>query len=277
MVMSLPLPPHCSVGLISDVVQEREKGVNFAYFTGIQAEWESRTQEYLRHRGSPQYVHQWLGITPSRKTSFLTLYLSHREGSSQRVVIEDLNDHSLNYCPACGEFGRPNTLDHYLPKGKYPHFCITPANLFPMCDRCQKEKGEKTGTVAEPRFFLHPYFDAFLSEQILRVIIEPPYNAPSFRIAISSALDAEQTAVVASHIRELEIEARFAHFFKDEIVRTWKQAAKMRSTRVPIELALQMFDDMYESNTWQQLYHASVLGNADFIDYLQHGDLPEDV
>jgi hypothetical protein len=277
MVMSLPLPRHCSINLIGDVVRERENGVNFAYFTDIQAEWESRTRQYLVHRGSPEYVPQWPGMTSARKTTFLTLYLNHREGSSQRVVIEDLNKHALNCCPACGEFGRPNTLDHYLPKGKYPHFCITPANLFPMCDRCQKEKGEKTGTLVEPRFFLHPYFDAFLAEQVLLIVIEPPYNAPSFRIAISGELDDEQTALVASHIRELQIEARFAHFFKDEIVRTWKQAAKMRSKKVPIELALQMFDDMYEPNTWQQLYHASVLGNADFIDYLQHGDLPEDV
>src|SRR3546814_3004594 len=56
-----------------------------------------------------------------------------------------LHVHELNHCPACGEPGTPNTLDHYLPKGRYPHFCVTPLNLFPMCDACQQAKGEKTG------------------------------------------------------------------------------------------------------------------------------------
>lgn len=275
--MPLRLPLHCSITLIGKVVRERQNGVNAEYFTGIQAEWERRTQEYLQHQGSPEYVLPWPGMDKKRKTSFLNLYLSHKEGSSQRTVISDLSRHSLNCCPACGEFGKPNTLDHYLPKSKYPHFCITPANLFPMCDRCQREKDDKTGSENELRLFLHPYFDAFVADQVVRIVIEPPYEAPTFRIEISDNLDNEQKAVVASHVRELAIEERFAHFFKDEIARTWKLAAKMRAKGIQVEQTLQLFDNMYELNSWQQLYHESVINNPDMIDYLQNGHLPDDV
>ena len=67
-------------------------------------------------------------------------------------MLQSLRNHDLQLCPACGEAGAPNTLDHYLPKGKYPHFCVTPHNLFPMCDACQRRKGDRTGDENNPRF-----------------------------------------------------------------------------------------------------------------------------
>lgn len=280
MVMRLPMPPHCSVTLVRHVVLERQNGVNAQYFNGIHAVWESKVQEYIRYCGSPEHLLPWAEIPRERNKSFLNLYLSPKADSAQFLVLKDLNDHSLNVCPACGEFGRPNTLDHYLPKGKYPHFCITPVNLFPMCDRCQKEKLEKTGDEAQPRFFLHPYFDTFVAQQVVRIIIDPPYKSPSFRIEFSDWLSADQLAVVTSHVRELAIEERFAHFFKDESIRIQKLAASMRVSGLSIEQVIRGFEISYQApslNTWQHLYYAAVLDNAEMIEYLSRGELPDDL
>jgi DNA-binding transcriptional LysR family regulator len=93
-------------------------------------------------------------------------YYSHpAEGSAQGSMLEPLRDEDLDVCPACGS--PPETLDHYLPKGRYPQFVITPVNLTPMCDPCHRRKKEKTGNAVSPRFFIHPYFDAFSLPQIL--------------------------------------------------------------------------------------------------------------
>lgn len=44
-------------------------------------------------------------------------------------------------CPICN-VKVSKTLDHYLPKSKFPQFSLTPANLIVMCGDCNKEKLE---------------------------------------------------------------------------------------------------------------------------------------
>jgi len=61
-------------------------------------------------------------------------------------------------CPFCG-IGIVSTLDHYLPKSRYPALAITPKNMVPACRDCNL--GEKRtffphNSAEEP---LHPYFD----------------------------------------------------------------------------------------------------------------------
>ncbi|WP_157043141.1 hypothetical protein [Rhodopseudomonas palustris] len=172
--MPLPVPAACSLQLVDDLVAERQSGKNKLFFNGIAAEWRRRVQTYLDERGSPATVPTWPLIGPDKK-KFLNLYASPADGTAQKNVLAALRDHTLTICPACGEAGRPNTLDHYLPKDVYPHFCVTPHNLFPMCDACQIEKGSKTGDVADPRFFLHPYYDIFIGQQVLGLSIHAPY------------------------------------------------------------------------------------------------------
>jgi len=280
MVMRLPRPQQCSVTLLDDVVRERLGGSNALYFTGIKTEWKARTQVYLDNGGSPAHVPQWAAIPENKKKSFKYLYTHPAAGSAQGIVLDDLNDHELNLCPACGEFGKPNTLDHYLPKGKYPHFSITPANLFPMCDSCQKEKLEKTHTARESRLFLHPYFDDFVERQIIRIVIHPPYDTPAFTIELMDWLSNEQRAVVQAHIRELAIERRFAGFFKGESIRILKHAAKIRTGNQTIEESIELFRSLHEDptlNSWQHLYYRAVLDNPDMLNYLATGILPANI
>lgn len=47
-----------------------------------------------------------------------------------------------NKCPFC-EFGQVATLDHYLPKLKFPIFSILPYNLVPCCRDCNSNKGDR--------------------------------------------------------------------------------------------------------------------------------------
>lgn len=278
MVMPLPLPLHDSVALVDDVVDERAAGVNAAYFEGIRQEWSDRVTAYLQHQGSPEHVPQWNTIPAARKKSFLNLYLAPDEDSAQGKILAKLKDHKLTICPACGELGRPNTLDHYLPKGKYPHFCVTPANLFPMCDACQKAKLEKTGSVNEPRFFLHPYFDIFIAEQVISVSIQPPYASPTFSIALSDQLTAGQSAVLTSHLRELCIEQRFAHFFKEESLRTLKLVRMLRDDQEPVAPMLRRFEARSRTpalNSWEHVYWSAVTGDVAMLEFFENGALPD--
>lgn len=60
-------------------------------------------------------------------------------------------------CPLCGQ-REVSTLDHYLPKMKYPSLAVSPINLIPSCIDCNKGKNDKVFRASEEET-LHPYYD----------------------------------------------------------------------------------------------------------------------
>lgn len=275
--MKLPMPVFDNVQLVRDVVAERAGGVNAAFFKGIENEWAERVQQYIDHTGAPPAVGTWTAIEFKAK-SFLNLYLSPANHSVQLPILKAMREHDLSVCPACGELGRPNTLDHYLPKGTYPHFCLTPVNLFPMCDACQLAKGVKVGNAESPRFFVHPYFDAFVDEQVLRLEIRPPFDAPSFTLGITPGLDVEQAKLIRAHIRELEIERRYATFFRNQYRRLLRLVNSMRASGQNVEQTLATFKEGVADpsrNTWEYVFYAAVLDSPAHLYYLANEPLPQ--
>lgn len=274
--MHLPRPQICSFQIVDDIVAERQNGGNAEFFNSIAQQWRAKVEEYVAHGGSPEFVQTWSEIN-HKKGSFLNLYLSSTEGSVQGDMIALLRDHDLNLCPACGEAGHPNTLDHYLPKGLYPHFCVTPLNLFPMCDACQGEKLAKTGNANTPRFFIHPYFDVFVAQQVIKLTIEPPYDKPTFDLSPCPTLTAGQAALVESHVRELGIEQRYAHFFRSQHRRLLRLVGAMRNSGQNIEANLVTFNAGFtdpSENSWEHVFYSAVLADADMLDYLNNSPLP---
>lgn len=69
-------------------------------------------------------------------------------------------------CPLCS-VRKVDTLDHYLPKSKYPVFAVTPINLIPACTPCNKGKH-----IDYPKSnidqTLHPYYDNVENESWIK-------------------------------------------------------------------------------------------------------------
>lgn len=69
-------------------------------------------------------------------------------------------------CPLCS-VREVDTLDHYLPKSKYPLYAVTPINLIPACTPCNKGKHIDSPTTQAEQT-LHPYFDSIDAESWLK-------------------------------------------------------------------------------------------------------------
>lgn len=80
-----------------------------------------------------------------------------------------LNQPKLGICPICG-VRTVHTLDHYLPKSKYPTLSVTPLNLVPCCRDCNSDK-QSYSFVSDEDAPLNPYFDDISSERWLTVTI----------------------------------------------------------------------------------------------------------
>lgn len=273
-------PPNIDYDTFIDtVVAERHTGKNAAYFTGIKDEWKIRTKEYVDKRGNPELVKRWNRVEKVDGKKFINLYKSPKEESVHRPILESLRARTLQICPACGEDGTPNTLDHYLPKDDFPEFAITAANLSPMCDICQGAKKTKTVTVENERIFLHPYYDEFLDAQVVVLtFMKPLETPPSITLQPSYALDATQKELVSRHIQGLEVTRRYNHFFRDEYMRLLRLTSDMRLRGQNIREQLESFRNMasYKSvNSWLHVFYAGVMADNDLMAYLEAGDLPD--
>ncbi|WEK03868.1 MAG: hypothetical protein P0Y65_16990 [Candidatus Devosia phytovorans] len=276
MVMHLPEPDFDSVAFLDLLVDARLKGKNKLFFESIRQEWRERTERYIEFRGSPEHVPSWPDILHNSGV-FLNLYASPALGTLHHGMLKTLDAHLLTMCPACGEPGRPNTLDHYLPKTQFPHFCVTPHNLFPMCDACQTEKGSKTGDAEHPRFFIHPYFDVFAAQQVLHLRIQAPYDPPAFKIVPSPHLSSDETRLVDRHLRELDIGRRYQEYCVTAFPRLVRLCASARQSGQSVPDSLQLFADHFvdpSPNGWDHVLYSAAIGDPGFLDYLTNGPIP---
>ncbi|WP_108819737.1 HNH endonuclease [Pseudovibrio sp. Alg231-02] len=87
-----------------------------------------------------------------------------RSKGKPRTIYDTIKLSAHGECPYCGgigemgEDGEAGTVDHYLPKSRFPAYSILPLNLVPACAVCNKGMGSgfPTDEKLQP---LHPYLD----------------------------------------------------------------------------------------------------------------------
>ncbi|WP_439890041.1 HNH endonuclease [Ralstonia sp. 25C] len=114
-------------------------------------------------------------------------------------------------CPLCG-LSESSTLDHYLPKERYPEFSIFPTNLVPSCTVCNTRKSDRilqAGT--DVRMFLHPCFDAIPDATFLavRARIEADALILSYRLTRPEGMAMRTFRHLQSHFAELDLADRY--------------------------------------------------------------------
>ncbi len=102
-------------------------------------------------------------------------------------------------CPFCSH-GEATTLDHYLPKTKFPRLSVVPINLVPSCKDCNT--GKLADCPSGPNDeTLHPYYDDI--ENVKWLIADVNRTTPlslTYRVSPHSTWDALLSARVASHL-----------------------------------------------------------------------------
>ena len=117
-----------------------------------------------------------------------------------------------NKCPYC-VLSEPNTLEHILPKEKYPEYAIHVYNLIPCCSKCNSHKGESIidNTTGLPQT-LNLYYHNPEKFQFLQVDCNlDPFGKPKFSYNLSFPEDADPdlSAVIKNHFNRLRLIERY--------------------------------------------------------------------
>lgn len=96
-------------------------------------------------------------VTAKELENVYTQRMAKKDVPGRAVYDKLISAPYLGICPFCSH-RLVETLDHYLPKAKFPRLVVTPINLIPSCYTCNKSKLISHPTKPEEAI-LHPYYD----------------------------------------------------------------------------------------------------------------------
>lgn len=141
------------------------------------------------------------------KTLYEQQMVQNKEG--RKIYDKLISLAPLSRCPFCG-IGTVGTLDHYLPKAKFPTFSVLPYNLVPSCIDCNKGKNTDYAVTQETQT-LHPYYDDFTREQWLFAKVEhtSPVSISFFVETPNEWRDIDKSRVT-EHLSQYKLAKRFS-------------------------------------------------------------------
>ena len=262
-------------------IDNRLSGSKRRSFEALRHEFHQRLNEYDTRNGNPETITASSAAVESLKDAFINLYLSANLDTVHGKYIVELRDNDLSYCPYCFSITRPTTLDHYLPKSKFPEFSVFPLNLVPMCSKCQTIKDEKFLDQSKRKIFIHPYYDAIANVRILEIEITPPYDVPtSVSVVPHSSLNGQWNNLVSRHIENIKINSRYGKNFSVEYTRLRRNAAYARRMGRNVKDTIDQFHfdaQAVSVNSWSSILYEHALINRDLLDYLCKGPVPENL
>ncbi|WP_340002074.1 HNH endonuclease [Oceanobacillus sp. FSL K6-0127] len=183
-----------------------------------------RYVEYDSKKNSLENITKSEIATQEDKDALLSCYSRNKDGYLEgEVVATIISIQSIQHkqkCPYCG-LDKPRTIDHYIPKGKYPEFSFFPSNLIPCCGYCNSKKGE-TWLESGKRVFLNLYFDNIPEDdQFLFPVIEfdDKDTAPtiSFTLERNENINDEMFTLINSHYLKLNLLNEYSESVEEEL------------------------------------------------------------
>ncbi|MGB5919268.1 HNH endonuclease [Arcobacter sp.] len=277
MPTKLSIPKINEKVVFNKIIKERQNGANKNFFYSYKNLWWARYEEYVKYNSNPERITCSI-IEKKNKNKFINLFNSG-VGCVELKIKNPIKNHNLVLCPFCGEAGRPTTLDHFLPKEKYPEYSVLSKNLVPACDYCQRKdlKGEKVFDKNNKRLFLHPYYDIPSNIEIIKIKIIPPFDsATKIKVSINMDLDKDLINIAKRHINTLRIEERFRNFFSTEYIRQKELIIQMYKHHetdkksILIKIIKSFYDSAKDKsiNYWDAILYKGILDNNKLIDYL---------
>lgn len=244
---------------------------------GIRHDMTRQYVKYIRAKGDVFGLGPKLCIAKNLKDSLISHYSSEVKGLD---VISDIrNKLSPTVCPMCG--GKyPTTVDHFIPKDKYPEYSFFTKNLVPACS-CNAKRGgnDYMGGIVGQRV-LHPYFDKELSEiRLIRAEVEPPFESPRISLVVCCT-DENLKITTKYHLDKVVSKTNVLNVLDEE----WRNLVRLYDDHfdlepgidVTVQLILEKLRKMLRKedrlsgtpNNWSSMLLAGILANPDVVDYL---------
>ena len=242
----------CKDGIIRDIELKTKLDNGLSELSKISSDYESKAlkgQLFEIKPLSKNICADTMVAAGISKKDFINLYKSYfsKSGKPGRYIYDQLILVANEKCPFCGGIGRPQNLDHFLPKSSFPQLSIIPLNLIPICRDCNMDSKLDKYAELEQNQIIHPYLDCekFFTEQWIdaSVIYEEPYSI------VFSACPPDNWSMIdkqraTAHFREFDLATRYSIHAADELTSLIDQRRNYLNN-----LTADQFQDHLKSNS----------------------------
>ncbi|EMJ2903632.1 HNH endonuclease [Yersinia enterocolitica] len=203
------------------------------------------------------------------------MLLDHYENPPNKLkenLVFRRREHGLSACPYCGNPVMPSTLDHFMPKDKWPEYAIYPDNLVPQCLDCAPIKGQSY--YSHPKGsceFVHPIYSDLLSRIGFNIHSIINNGEFTFRVTYKydSSLTKNELERLKNHLISLNVNNRINDFCKRNIKKIInEQKTKNNDIRYFLNVKLsRYYNRLNLYSNWKDAFYSSLL-NDDIIEYL---------
>lgn len=171
-------------------------------------------------------------------------------------------------CPYCAQ-REANTLDHYLPKTKYPTYTVTPYNLVPCCTDCNNLKKDD---ILNDRIdeIIHPYYDDFTDEKwIVAKMIEEEPVAFEFGVKCPQNWNEVKRRRAEKHFEKFALNKLYMPYASEEYISCFNRIERLYRRGGKI-LAMDDLKEQIEDrekirlNTWQAAMYQAIIDSEWF-------------
>ena len=238
----------------------------------VQAErdFQEKAEKRMIHQ-IPTHVSVGGIVTGEEMTDIYKSKFAHQKGPGRKYYDAYLLAAPQNICPLCGV--RPvSTLDHYLPKSRYPTFAVTPINLVPSCMDCNL--GSKKSALPDrlETAPLHPYFDDVEQSRWLTVKLELVYTdlVPSYFASKPDVWDNGLFSRVQYHLSLYRLPTLYGTHAAEEISNCRFKWARMYRKCGQAGLAESLAEDcrsreQVHLNSWQSALYRALSKHVDLV------------
>jgi len=212
---------------------------------------------------------QMVGTLTAKQMGWLYTMKMADPKAPGRAIYDEIRMAAPNgRCPLCGR-GVVYTLDHHLPKAHYPDLALTPINLVPACQDCNKNKTSALPTIAAEET-LHPYFDNVEGEIWLHARVIEVAPAAVFYSVIPPATWSRTLAMrVRNHFRIYRLRQLYASLAGEEVsnIRTLLAGPQARSGAPGVReylISVAASHRTTRRNTWQAAAY-SAMASSDWF------------
>lgn len=207
------------------------------------------------------------GVVDKNLSDVYTAKFAAENGPGRKYynAIKELAER--NICPICG-IRMVKTLDHYLPKSKFPTLSVTPSNLIPSCRDCNMDKRDDTSYDPESTP-VHLYFDDIPNEPWLQVTVGDNLEI-LYYISCPDTWDRGLRKRLEKHLDFYDLHELYSSHASSEIansIHMWTKTV-MQSNMEILKLALiaecesAEYNDM---NSWKAALYRGLVSNFDKV------------
>ncbi|WP_323906288.1 HNH endonuclease [Aeromonas veronii] len=154
------------------------------------------------------------------KTALIYSYESDNTalGKLKKSIIDAQERPQQSTCPYCG-INSNNSMDHYLPKERYPEFSTLPINLIPSCTICNGHKSSYWREGGKRRI-INFYLDDIPNEIYITcktVYLSPGIVSATFTLNKPPAMSRDTFNLLEKHYNRLHLRQRYSEASAQEI------------------------------------------------------------